>query len=36
MCAHNGTHIDSPFHFILDGKGIDEIPLENLWVMHTQ
>ena len=28
MCAHNGTHVDSPYHFIDDGKTIDEIPLE--------
>ena len=28
MCAHNGTHIDAPFHFIIDGKTIDEICLE--------
>ena len=28
MCAHNGTHVDAPFHFIDDGKRIDEIPLE--------
>ena len=28
MCAHNGTHIDAPFHFIKDGKTIDEICLE--------
>lgn len=28
MCAHNGTHIDAPFHFIDDGKRVDEIPLE--------
>lgn len=28
MCAHNGTHIDAPFHFIRDGKAVDEIPLE--------
>lgn len=27
-CAHNGTHVDAPFHFYNDGKGIDEIPLE--------
>ena len=20
MCAHNGTHIDAPFHFLKDGK----------------
>lgn len=25
MCAHNGTHIDAPLHFIKDGKSIDEI-----------
>ena len=28
MCAHNGTHVDAPFHFIKDGKGIDQISLE--------
>jgi len=28
MCAHNGTHIDAPFHFIIDGKTVDEICLE--------
>jgi arylformamidase len=28
MCAHNGTHIDAPFHFIKDGKTVDEISLE--------
>ena len=28
MCAHNGTHIDAPFHFIKDGKTVDEIFLE--------
>lgn len=27
MCAHNGTHIDAPFHFINEGKAIDDIPL---------
>ena len=25
MCAHNGTHIDAPFHFIKDGKAVDEM-----------
>ena len=29
MCAHNGTHIDAPFHFIKDGKTVDEIGLES-------
>ncbi|MBQ8897491.1 MAG: cyclase family protein, partial [Clostridia bacterium] len=28
MCAHNGTHIDAPCHFIKDGKTVDEICLE--------
>lgn len=28
MCVHNGTHVDAPFHFYKDGKGIDEIALE--------
>lgn len=28
MCAHNGTHIDAPFHFIKDGKTVDAIDLE--------
>ena len=28
LCAHNGTHIDAPCHFINDGKAVDEIPLE--------
>ena len=27
MCAHNGTHIDAPRHFISGGKTIDEIAL---------
>ncbi len=28
MCAHNGTHIDAPFHFLPDGKTVGEISLE--------
>lgn len=28
MCAHNGTHVDAPYHFIDDGKTIDEVSLE--------
>ena len=27
MCAHNGTHIDAPFHFIKGGKTVDQIDL---------
>ena len=29
MCAHNGTHIDAPFHFIKDGKTVDSIDLSS-------
>ena len=29
MCAHNGTHIDAPFHFVEDGKTVDRIELES-------
>ena len=28
MCAHNGTHVDAPLHFVKDGKSVDEIGLE--------
>ena len=28
MCAHNGTHIDAPFHFLGDGKTVDRLGLE--------
>jgi arylformamidase len=28
MCAHNGTHVDAPFHFINDGRTIDQMGLE--------
>ncbi len=28
MCVHNGTHVDAPFHFLKNGKKIDEIALE--------
>lgn len=27
MCAHNGTHVDAPFHFIHDADTIDKISL---------
>ena len=30
MCAHNGTHIDAPFHFIDSGKSVSEINMEKL------
>ena len=28
MCAHNGTHTDAPAHFFIDGKTIDEMPID--------
>ena len=28
MCAHNGTHIDAPFHFLQNGKTVDQMDLE--------
>ncbi len=28
MCAHNGTHLDAPFHFLGEGKTVERIPLE--------
>lgn len=28
MCAHNGTHVDAPFHFLKDGKTVDAVPME--------
>ena len=27
MCAHNGTHVDAPYHFIDWGKTIDQVSL---------
>ena len=30
MCAHNGTHVDAPFHFINSGRTVDELSLEAL------
>lgn len=29
MCAHNGTHVDAPYHFYGDGKTISEVELKN-------
>lgn len=28
MCAHNGTHVDAPRHFVADGRTIDQMGLE--------
>jgi len=27
MCAHNGTHVDAPFHFFRNGKTVDQMDL---------
>ena len=31
MCAHNGTHVDAPFHFLPGGKTVDKLGL-NIFV----
>ena len=31
MCAHNGTHVDAPFHFLKDGKTVEQMDL-NIFV----
>ena len=28
MCAHNGTHIDAPFHFLGNGRTVEQLPLD--------
>lgn len=28
MCAHNGTHVDAPLHFIRDGKSVDLVEMD--------
>ena len=28
MCAHNGTHVDAPRHFLRQGKAVDQLPLD--------
>lgn len=27
MCAHNGTHVDAPFHFFREGKAVEQMDL---------
>jgi arylformamidase len=29
MCAHSGTHIDAPFHFLHGGKTVDQLSLHH-------
>lgn len=28
MCAHNGTHVDAPFHFLHKGRTVDKMDLD--------
>jgi arylformamidase len=30
MGAHTGTHMDAPFHFVANGSGVDQLPLDVL------
>lgn len=30
MCAHNGTHVDAPYHFYEEGKTIDQLNLNKV------
>ncbi len=40
MCAHNGTHIDAPAHFLKNGKTVDELDpaafLGDCYVTHHE
>ena len=40
MCAHNGTHIDAPFHFLPDGKTVEQMGLRaflgDCWVTRRE
>lgn len=30
ICAHNGTHIDVPYHFLEEGKTVEQIDLDSV------
>lgn len=38
LCAHNGTHVDAPYHFIKDGKTVEQLPLDKTvgWAYVSQ
>ncbi len=38
LCAHNGTHIDAPYHFIKEGKTVEQLSLSKMvgWAYVTQ
>lgn len=31
MCAHNGTHVDAPYHFLSEGNTVDKLPLNKVF-----
>ena len=33
LCAHNGTHIDAPYHFLDDGNTIDKMDISIFRIM---
>ena len=35
MCTHSGTHIDTPSHFVSDGKTLDDYPADK-WILPAQ
>lgn len=35
MCTHSGTHIDTPSHFVPDGKTLDDYPADK-WILPAQ
>ena len=34
MCAHNGTHVDAPLHFLDGGKSIDQVEMDR-WIGYA-
>ena len=36
MCAHNGTHIDAPFHFLHHGKSVEQIVTDGMQTKISQ
>ena len=30
LCAHNGTHVDAPYHFLKEGKTVDQLELARM------
>ncbi|MBR4085723.1 MAG: cyclase family protein [Lachnospiraceae bacterium] len=40
MCAHNGTHVDAPYHFLDEGKTLEQISLDafvgDCFVVHHE